>query len=273
MNPSENLTLAHFLQSVPDEKRAWLKTYFSGEIPSIEGTERLPSKEEILKRIHSSWFKDHINSFSQGDQRALLSVLTRVQASALMEELQLEGELQEPSGLLKEYLMQELLAALLEDAPPLTSHLLPSPLNLLLQLSAQQFAKAITFLGLHDLASEVQKIIQSDKLKGIEAILSVEEKNYLKKLLEKKEMVTFGSLNLQNWDGKKEGLREVLTGRGLNRLAKALFGEAPTLIWHLTHHLDKESAQMMQKLCVDPKNAQAQKTLKAQVSAIIKELQ
>lgn len=266
-----DFVLAHYLQSLPEEKRSALSAYYEGAIPSIEGAELLPPLQAIIEQMHPSHLVTIVQNFSRGDQNALLSVLSESQTNFLKEELQIDEELKEPSPLLKKFLLQQLTKALLENAPPLSPILPTSPLNKLLQLTHPQLLNLCSFLGLHDLANEVKKIIQSDKLKGIEAILSQDEKKCLKNLLKGKEIVTFGTLNLQSWDGKKESLREVLQGRGINRLAKALYKENPTLIWHISHKLEKNQAEMLHKLCVDPKNKMAHEALKNQVMTIIKE--
>ena len=266
-----NFVLAHYLQSLPEEKRNALSHYYEGAIPSIEGAEILPPLQAIIEQMHPSHLVAIIQNFSRGDQNALLSVLSESQANFLKEELQIDEKIKEPSPLLKKFLLLLLTKALLENAPPLSPILPAAPLNKLLQLTHTKFQNLCLLLGLRDLANEVKKIIQSDKLKKIEAILSQDEKKELKNLLKGKEIVTFGTLNLQSWDGNEESLREVLQGRGINRLAKALYGENPTLIWHIGHKLEKSQSEMLHKLCVDPKNVNAQKELKNQVEMLIKE--
>ena len=266
-----DFVLAHYLQSLSEEKRTALSAYYEGAIPSIEGAEILPLMQAIIEQMHPSHLVAIVQNFSRGDQSVLLSVLSESQANYLKKELQIDERIKEPSPLLKKFLLQLLTKALLENAPPLSPILPATPLNRLLQLTHTKLLSLCSFLGLHDLANEVKKIIQSDKLKGIEAILSLDEKKCLKNFLKGKEIVTFGTLNLQSWDGKEESLREVLQRRGVNRLAKALYGENPTLIWHIGHKLEKTQSEMLHKLCVDPKNEKAQKELKNQVMTIIKE--
>ncbi|MDX8430740.1 MAG: hypothetical protein SNF33_02905 [Candidatus Algichlamydia australiensis] len=266
-----DFVLAHYLQTLTEEQRSKLASYYEGQIPTVEDAEKLPLTEDILRSIHPSWLEPIIHNFSYGDKRAFLSVLTEEQSKTIKEELRIEEPLKEPSSLLTKFLLQTLAKALLEDAPPLAPLIPKAPLNELLNLTEQQLEQVCSFLGLHDLASDIKKIIQSDKLKRIEEILSADEKKHLKELLKTKEIVTFGSLNLQNWDGKAESLREVLRARGLNRLAKALYNACPTLIWLLTHRMEKSHAEMLQKLCVDPKNVMAQEALQEQVMTIIKE--
>ncbi len=66
-----------------------------------------------------------------------------------------------------------------------------------------------------------------------------------------------------------ESLRAMLHQRGINRLAKALYGHNPTLIWHVSHHLDAERGSMLLKLLSPLDHPSAGELLAAQVVDLI----
>ncbi len=72
-------------------------------------------------------------------------------------------------------------------------------------------------------------------------------------------------MGLASWNEDEEELKLFIRRRGANRMAKALYGQDPSLIWHLLHKLDVERALLLQKLCLPLKNSRA-------VNLIIKQI-
>ena len=95
---------------------------------------------------------------------------------------------------------------------------------------------------------------------------------YLKTISQKKETLSFKKMALTQWDGNPEHFKTMLHQRGINRLAKSLYGESSSLLWHLAHRLDIERANILQKLCKPLDHPQAVGVLRAQVSELIQSL-
>lgn len=52
-------------------------------------------------------------------------------------------------------------------------------------------------------------------------------------------------MDLEKWDGDPQTLLNLLYSRGVNRLAKALFGENESFLWHIEHRLSTEQAGLL----------------------------
>ena len=260
------------------EKKEELLAYLSDEerehltktpLPSQDPFKVWVSLEERLKGIHYSWLIPLIEPFSERDKIILLSTLDPSQGQKLMKYFKVEEYPKDLPSPVKHYVQQTIYQWLL-PAEYLPIEFLPShPLIPLLALSKTELQSIIDFLGLHDLATEMKQVIQSEKIKKIQKVLSREEQNYLKELLTKRKQVSFARLNLDQWDGTAKTLKKILHHRGLNRLAKALFGCHPSFLWHITHRFDTGRAKMVKKFFTDINNDKAQETLKGQILELI----
>ena len=145
----------------------------------------------------------------------------------------------------------------------------PHPLNPLLTLSKGELQTLIDHLGLHDLGLEIKHVIKAEQIKNIQKVLTLSQHDHLKTLLKKKDLVSFAPLNLDGWDGREETLKNILHHRGCNRLAKALFGCHPSLLWHICHTLDTGRTKILKKLFTDVNNEQVLTLLIKQVLELI----
>ena len=150
------------------------------------------------------------------------------------------------------------------DVLPLAA-LPPSSLNVLLELTSEELRFLIELLGLHDLAVELNQIIDNHKLKKIHALFSKEKEAFLKMLAHKKEPIIFKRMEISRWDGKADSLLTSLFQRGLNRLAKALYPEDTDFIWYIKHRMDIETAHMFHSLYKKLENPKAYSFLSKQV--------
>ena len=64
-------------------------------------------------------------------------------------------------------------------------------------------------------------------------------------------------------------LKAILHHRGFNRLAKALFGCHPSLLWHISHKLDTGRTKVLRKFYTDINNDEALKSLTNQILELI----
>lgn len=76
-------------------------------------------------------------------------------------------------------------------------------------------------------------------------------------------------MGLAAWKKDKAVLRSMLLQRGINRLAKALYGRHPSLLWHFAHRLDVEKGELLMKLCTSLDHPKASDLLATQVLELV----
>lgn len=280
MNAASWIVYHDLLSRCAPEKRAALMHYLSneekvklGELPPLAkdpfALQHFP--EERLKSIHYSWMILFLEPFSENDKIAILSSLGAVQAEKLKSHFKISHSLiplgAQPKRFLQTLLYEWLISKQQEFIP--IELLPPHPLNTLLHLSKSALQHLVDFLGLHDLAFEMKKVIKSDQIKKIQNTLVKLQSDYLKNLLKSKEPVSFSRLNLDSWDGSRESLNNILHHRGFNRLAKALFGSHPSLMWHLSRRFDTGRAKILRKFFTDIGNEKAHEALINQIVELI----
>ncbi len=231
----------------------------------------LSSPQDILSHTHFSWFAPYLRTLSEKDIRLFLSALTEEQAVGLKKMLLLsDGKTTltlTAKLFLQKTLLQEIMGTQSEILPP---ECLPdSSLNALLNLPFGELEQLIAFLGLHDLAIDMKHIIETAKLKKIQAVLSSPQQSYLKILLQSREPVVFTKMGLAKWDGNAEALKQLICQRGFNRLAKAVYNQDPSFIWYLTHMLEADQAQLFQKLHTPLDNTTAMQALIFQIFELL----
>ncbi len=122
---------------------------------------------------------------------------------------------------------------------------------------------------MHDLSLELKTMVSASHIKNIETILPTHQRQYLKKLSQKIEPISFRPMGLSHWDGNESQFKKILHQRGLNRLSKALTESNTSLLWHLSHKLDMGRASIVKTLYKEIKNKKAQRVLVTQVCDII----
>ncbi|MCH9614723.1 MAG: hypothetical protein SP1CHLAM54_13100 [Chlamydiia bacterium] len=278
MKLGQLIALSSLLARASSEKG--LSSYLSekyleklAELPKAhEG--HIPSDEEQLFSIHYSWFIPLIETYSDTDKVAILSVLSDKQFSKLSSHF-LTGEKRcQFKTLGVRYLRQTLFKLLTYEQKEFVpiAFLPENSFNALLKLSKPELTTLIDYLGLRDLSTEFKQIVKASQIKEIHKALSTEQKNYLKEVLKSGESVKFSSLKLDQWNGTEEMLKKVLHQRGLNRLGKALFGCHPSLFWHICHRLDVGRAHVLRKL-MSHTSDEVQSVLETQVMDLIHKLQ
>ncbi|MBS0603505.1 MAG: hypothetical protein JSS60_00545 [Verrucomicrobia bacterium] len=270
-----------FLRTSPADRRTSLLRCVSPELSaeldtlpalSFDPREGFEPLEEELSRIHYSWLAPFLRSLPENEIKLFLSSLTPEQIKGLKQSLLLSNMLPTPSPLGKSYLKKtlfEMIAA--EDLLPI-SCLPEDPLNGLLDLSQTELASLIDLLSMHDLSIEIRHIIETSKLKEINSLLTKAQTTFLKTLLHKKEPVSFKKMGLLGWKGDKDGLRSMLLQRGINRIAKSLYGKNASLLWHVAHRLDAEKGQLLIKLCTALDHPRASALLSDQVVELMSAL-
>lgn len=260
---------SHLLNYLPERAREYVLSL--GEA-AVDPKSCFFPPHSLLTQVDPSWFLPHLSTFSENDKNILISVLSSDQQKRLSSELTINEKTFHPSKLGVQFIADRLTHFLMMDGPPIKPVvcLRHHPLIFLLDLKRDQIEKAIFFLGLHDLAPELKRTVETRLLKSVDEILEEDEKVYLKSLMEKRSLIQFTPLKLTGWDRQKSSFDEVIRARGLNRLAKALFGSDESFFWHLMHKLEKSYAYTLKKLAVDPKNPKAQSALQEEVINVAK---
>ncbi len=227
--------------------------------------------EARLSRIHYSWLIIFLEPFAENDKMKILSVLDKPQSTKLQNHFKLTDTIHPLKEIAKDYLASAVYEWIISGQKEfLPFEFLPNhPLNVLLDLSKRELQALVDYLGLHDLAMELKHVIKSEQIKKIQKVLSKEEREYLKSLLKTKEPLSFARLNLDGWNGDGEKLKTILHRRGFNRLAKALFGCHPSLLWHICHRLDTGRTKILRKFFTDINNDEAHQTLTKQLLGLI----
>jgi len=214
------------------------------------------SMETRLEKIHYSWLITFLEPLPQKDKECVLSSLNEMQAKRLKAHFKIKEKSLPIKKEAKNYLIETIYKHLISDQREfLPIEFLPdNPLNALVNLSKKLLQTLVDYLGLQDLAIDLKHVVKSEQITKIQTILSQSEQKYLKKQMKIKGPIIFSRLNLDGWNGNGEKLRGILHHRGFNRLAKALFGSHPALLWHICHRLDTGRAKILRKFFTDVKN-------------------
>lgn len=209
----------------------------------IASTDTFPFLAQALDRIqfiHPSWLIPALAEMPAEAQQVMAAALPKHQGHFLTHYLKitpLDVNLAEP---VKAYLLKSFVQRIPGAADVLDTTFLPkSHLSRLLEWKREEIIELCNYLGLIDLASEIRHVIDQKKLQKVYTCLNPKEQNYLKQAMQQKEKLSTVSLGLDRWSGDCEKLRTVIQTRGLIRLATALSGEHPDVVWQLSHILDK----------------------------------
>jgi hypothetical protein len=279
---STSLIVWHsFLQSASPDQRSSLLYCVSPQLSSELGHLPFLSQElfqgfepieEELTRVHYSWLAPFLRSLPENEIKLFLSSLIPEQIRDLKQALLLTNTLPVPSAIGKNYLKKTLFGVIATEELVPVSCLPADPLNCLLELSPSELTSLIDLLGMHDLSVEIRHIIETTKLREIQGLLTKAQMTFLKTLLHKKEAVTFKKMGLAGWGGDLETLRSMLLQRGINRIAKSLYGRHPSLLWYVAHRLDSERGQFLIELCTALDHPRASVLLGEQVLELVSAL-
>lgn len=223
--------------------------------------------ENALDSVHPSWILPLLHpSLTMQEVGFILASLAPEQTNALRSQLHYIRPLPSLTSLGRSYLRNDLLQKIpaAEDIVPLKA-LPESALNVLATFSFADLLKLIFSLGLKDLSQYLKLVIDKNKRKNIESAFSHEEQQKLEQLSMKKDPLAGGKEIFDTWTGEPEKLRRLVEQRGINRLAKALFGEHPALLWYIMHILDVARANFLHKLCTASPSKATHDFLKEQI--------
>lgn len=206
-------------------------------IDSPELSPLFASLSEQISRIHHTWLLPILQKVPYVAQGSLLGALPDQTASQLSQQLSSKRQTLAPCSqqFLQHLILQNLTG--FDEITPLP-YLPETPLSHLTTWSKSELVQLINFLGIHDLAEEIRHIVDKKRIKGIYLCLTPKEQHYLRYCMHLKEKFVAPPLGLEKWSGDCDKLKVALQARGIIRLGKALSGEHPDLIWHLSHILD-----------------------------------
>lgn len=201
-----------------------------------------------LQKIHYSWLVPPIQKLSKEYQALAVASLPDKLRSRLSQSLNLTPSPHEVPSIMKDYLIRVIYQQLKGSNKVVPLVYLPtSPLFHLSEWNKHDLVELIEYIGIHDLSEEIRHIVNKKILQTVYQCLTPKEQQYLKSCMHLKEKVTTPSLGLEKWSGDCIKLKSVLQTRGLVRLGKALSGEHPDFIWHLSHTLDTGRGQALLK--------------------------
>ncbi|MFY7842998.1 MAG: hypothetical protein ACOVOR_03175 [Rhabdochlamydiaceae bacterium] len=254
-----------------------LPSHLSSSIQNINvhGSLFNKNQDERLDEIHPSFLEPFFRMKSEGEITLFLSSLTDEQAKNLKSSLLFSSPLCKLCRLAKDFFKNHLLDHVLQGENLLPISLLPeNPLNEVTSLNFTEIHKLLFFLGIKDLSLEMPLLIDTKKINHIHSILSEEENIYLKKMMLQKEPVAFKPIGIGGYQQMIEPslFKNLILQRGVNRLAKAFFGQHRDLIWYVTHKLNQKIAKTFAALCQPLDKPSIQKHLIQQVVNLTQEI-
>jgi hypothetical protein len=229
-------------------------------------------KECFFTRIHPSWITPILEPLNYADRQRFLPLFPQAMRDKLSESLETAMSSEELNSISMQNYLNKYLRR--KFHPPIPIDLLPNhPLNVVLTLDRVSLHKLFYQLSMYDLISDLSKIIQSKTIKATQSALTQDERAFLIKVKQEREWLPFASLGLSHWNLDKAALRQTLLIRGMNRLAKSLFGAHPGLRWYISRRMNKLEAERFNALTVDLFHQKAHDRLQEQVLEAYNSLQ
>jgi len=259
-------TKNNLLSFLPDETR---KNLGRDYLPTVAIDFEKFDPQNIIKEIHYSWYLPILKQFPKKQQIWFLSLLEKDLFLKIKSFLKIEEKEKKLPSLFSNFLQKFICKEILDDNILPKEYLIPSDLNVLLNLSKNDLIKLINFLSLFDLSKEITKILDTKILKKIDSYLSQKEKIFLNSKIKYKESFSFPKLEIKKYLYSKKSFRLMLHKRGLVRLAKALSIQDKNLIWHLSHRLDVGRGKILYKLSQKEKNLEISKSITSNIIQIL----
>jgi len=261
ISPLAGLACKAFLERQPPQRQKRLASF----LPKVEQVQMEAIQfahsdwidfsfrlDEALDTVHPSWIIPQLQACTSLELGCFLASLHSNQAKSIKSFLHYLRPLPMLTSLGKTYLRTDLLTKIsgIENIIPLRA-LPASRFNPLASFAFRDLVRLGFLLGLKDLGHYLRQVIDKAKIKSIEQALSAEEWQTVQQLSLKKDPLVAGRQGFSTWDGRPEKLRMLVEQRGINRLAKALFGEHPSLLWYVTHIFDVPRASFFETVCTE----------------------
>ncbi len=220
--------------------------------------------EKALSNIHYSWIQPVLQRFPESMQSTITSALTTEQISGL--------KVSSPkviSHVAKSFVLNQIYHHLdIHEHFPI-EYLPETEFSSLVRWRKAELLNLMDFLGLHDLASEARRIVDRNQLKNIYNCLNSKQLHYLKSCLYQKEKLISSKFDIDLSQKDCRPLKLLIHRRGLLRLAKALCGQHPDLVWHIAHILDRGRGKILLEAYQVEELPEITKILKQQVLNLI----
>jgi len=227
-----------------------------------------PPEDQVAK-VHYSWFLPLIESLSKETVPLAIGALPEPQHTKILKTLE-KVKVKPLSLMARRYFLHYWL----QDFFP--SNLLPievlsqkNPLYPLLTISRDTLLHLFDYLGLYDLAIEMRRIVDKQRLVRVGDALTPSKRHFLQMAMQQKERMTAKPLDLKQWDGDAKKLKRLVHERGLARLGGAVSGQSLHFVWHLTHYLDKGRAERFLKHYRPERSGEIRTLLTQQVVAVL----
>lgn len=281
MDRAYALSLKQFLHTFAKDDAARLLSYLpEGEEQELasfpDSVEFKPhSIDDELEKIHYTWFVPFLETFAKSDAHFLASALSDTKFLKIKRRLHFSEKKIPLTETGKRFAHQTLYHWLVKSKEGYTpKNLVPRhPLKELLALSKNELFLTFDYLGLHDLAVDLQKVVETKKIQALKKALSENQSKYIEDIVKHGEPIAFKRLELEFWDGDLDTLHTMVHTRGINRISKALYGCPPSLLWHIRHSLDTGRARLLDRFLVNPHNEKVQDILLNQVLKAVKHVQ
>lgn len=204
----------------------------------------LAAPEELIKKVHYSWLKPFIEGQPKSLASLYLSALPKEQSAKLLPLFQ-TAKLETLSPPLKAFLLQKTYRSLFDHQVTLPPYLPSSPLNTLLHCSKPELLTLIDYFGLYDLGEAIRHIVDKRYIKQLYSCLTPRKQEFLRTTLYQKERLVSTPLDLTQWKGDCNEIKQIVHRRGMLRLGIALSEQHPDLIWHISRILDTGRAAIL----------------------------
>ncbi len=225
---------------------------------------------EQLSQIHPSWISPFLRTFTESEIALFLAALNSDQVEWIKKEFLYSQIVPTISSLAMAYIQKTIMEYLTKEDKEITPlSLIPqSPMNLLFECNKKILHKSLDFLGLYDLSVGIRSILDKRILSKIYDSLYPEELIYLNERTHNREMVIFSSKITRDYSSDQ--IRSSIRKHGLNRLAKAIYGQSSSFIWHLLRRFEMKDGSSIQKLSSPLENRKALPFLIEQVLEFVK---
>jgi hypothetical protein len=261
---------ATFLSTLPQNTLQSLKDHPTSSSDTIAGL-RLP--DQTFTHMHYSWLVPVLRQEKKFLQPLLVACLSDKQQQGICRQLQIPTPKPKLSKVVQRYLLRYLTTQMGITQIIPRAYLPANPLTPLASLSREQLILLIDYLGLRDLAEALRPIVDNRLLQAIHRCLKPAELQLVRAYLHQRDTLKVAKLNFSTWDGQRDSLRLMYHQRGLARLAKALAGQSPDLLWHISRHLDQKRAKFLESLTEAKDSTAVTQTLILHVVAILDFLQ
>lgn len=246
------LFLNHF---TPGQAEGLLEYFPEGKeaverIASLEDdiSHAFKSTESMLAEVHYSWIADKLKETPREKTLFFLSSLPKETVDKLKPLIGIQDSVPQVQETARKFLRKELLKELLEEDHLPVAYTPKNSLKPLAALSKAKLVEVIDFLGLYDLAEEMKKIVDTHLLRKFSETLGKRQKAFIKECMQKKDVILAPPFPLYDWNGEAKELAKRLHKKGLIRLSKALSGEDPRFVWHITHKLDTGRGKLLESM-------------------------